>query len=252
MSRPRVLLKEAVLEGQQYLLKGSEARRLLKVLRLGPGDRVNVFDNLGMEGEASIAEVLPDGSITLQVMRTRTLNTESSLEILLVQGVPRPAKMDWVLQKCTELGIKGIGLLLCKRSFFPREDMISQKRWSRWQKILEEAARQSGRSSVPELMGPWNLKKFLEYQEQDQALRLVFWEGETRSHLREVLARVERRPSRAWVVVGPEGGLEKKEIEGLGEAGFVPVGLGPRILRTETAALAAVTILQYVLGDMGE
>lgn len=210
-----------------------------------------VFDGEGMEGEARIQQVDQRGRVTLEVLRVERGRRDSPLRLHLVQGLPRAQKLEWVLQKATELGVSQIGVLLCQRSLGSAKGLRGTRRWSRWRRILEEAARQCGRARVPDLVGPWDLDEFLEFQGGSQALRLVLWEEARGKGLSEALRDLAGPPREVWLVVGPEGGLEPWEVDRMVEAGFIPVGLGPRTLRTETAGAVALAILQFLFGDLG-
>ena len=220
------------------------------MLRLHLGEAVLVFDGQGREGTASIKEVDEGGRLVLEVLSSNEVERESSLSVHLVQGLAKAHKMEWVLQKATELGARDVGVLLCQRSVPGGRELTGTSRWSRWRRILEEASRQSGRSQVPELRGPWGLEEFLGVV-PPQALRLVMWEGARGKGLREALSPLQEPPREAWLVVGPEGGLEPWEVDRMVQAGFIQVGLGPRVLRTETAGPAVLAILQFLYGDLG-
>lgn len=250
MSRPRVLVRGSLREGGTFLLDKRESRRILSVLRLTPGEEVLVFDGEGCEGTARVGRTDQQGRLILEVISLETVERESCLNLHLVQGLPKAQKMEWVLQKVTELGVSGIGVLSCRRSVPSARGLQGSAKWARWLKILQEATRQCGRSKVPQLAGPWDLEEFLDIPEPE-ALKLVLWEGESDKRLRDVLSSLKEAPRDVWVVVGPEGGFEVQEVQGLVRAGFVPVRLGPRILRTETAGMAVLALLQFLYGDLG-
>ncbi|MGQ9858283.1 MAG: RsmE family RNA methyltransferase [Thermodesulfobacteriota bacterium] len=249
MSRPRVLLRGRLSPGGLFVLEPREARRLTKTLRLKAGETVGIFDGRGLEGEARIQRT--GRGWGLEVLRLERALWVPSLRLNLVQGLARPQRLEWVLQKSTELGVSRVGLLRCRRCVSQPQDLKDSGRWRRWCRIMEEASRQCGRAEVPDLLGPWELEEFVEFQRGARGLRLVLWEEARSKGLREALEGRETPPGEAWVVVGPEGGLEEREVERLVECGFEAVGLGPRILRTETAGIAALAILQFSFGDLG-
>ncbi len=220
------------------------------MLRLNPGAEVVVFDGEGSEGRARLGRLDKEGHLVLEVLESKLLDRESPLMVRLVQGLPRGMKMEWVLQKATELGVAQVGLLSSQRSVCSGRDLREKGKWSRWLKILEEASRQCGRNRVPDLLGPWSLDEFLRVSKAE-ALKLVLWESALDRPLRNVMASLKEIPGSVWLVVGPEGGFEAWEVEKLLGAGFVPVGLGPRILRTETVGVAALALLQFLYGDLG-
>lgn len=250
MSRPRVLVRESLIPGGVLLLDKKESRRLSRVLRLHPGEEVLVFDGEGGEAQARVLRLDQEGRLILEVTGLESSKRESHLNLNLVQGLAKAEKMEWVLQKATELGAAMVGVLSCRRSVPSTRGIKETAKWARWLKILEEASRQSGRSRVPELAGPWGLEEFLDIPEA-QALKLVLWEDESQRGLKDVISLLKETPRDVWLVVGPEGGFEGREVQKLIQAGFVSVGLGPRILRTETAGVAVLAVLQFLYGDLG-
>jgi 16S rRNA (uracil1498-N3)-methyltransferase len=158
--------------------------------------------------------------------------------------------MDWVIQKATELGASEICVLRAHRSIPRVEGAPSRTRMERWNRIAVEAARQCGRTRVPILSGPVTLETLCRRVAREAGLKLVAWEGETKRGLRGAVAEAGQGCQEAWLAVGPEGGFEEVEVRALEGAGFRPVRLGPRILRTESAGPAAMAILQHLLGDL--
>jgi 16S rRNA (uracil1498-N3)-methyltransferase len=250
MTRPRVLVKGTLRPGSSLLLDKKESRRLSRVLRLNPGRELLVFDGKGVEARARVGRLDQEGRLILEVIDLESLEREPHLNLSLVQGLAKASKMEWVLQKATELGVVRLGVLSCRRSVPWASRSQETAKWSRWLKIIEEASRQCGRSRVPELAGPWELEEFINVPEP-QALRLVLWEAESENRLKDVLSSLKEAPKDVWVVVGPEGGFESWEVQKLLQAGCVAVGLGPRILRTETAGIAVLALLQFLYGDLG-
>lgn len=229
-------------------LSGDLFRHIATVLRLKAGDSFVLADGCGHEAVATIREV-GKGIVTVDLGGAyRTPADAGSLEITLCQGLPKGEKMDLILQKGAELGVSQVQVFNADRSVARLDSGKSVKRVGRWEKILLEAARQSGRSSIPGVGFHDNLSGVL--KAEGAALKLLLWEGEKEQGLREVIERNEK-PLSVSIIVGPEGGLSSKEAELAVKAGYVPVTLGKRILRTETAGLAAMAILQYIWGDLG-
>jgi 16S rRNA (uracil1498-N3)-methyltransferase len=171
------------------------------------------------------------------------------VSITLGQGLPKADKFEWVVQKTTELGVAEIVPLLTERVVPQLSARHGTPKVARWEKLAREASKQSGRSTVPRLSPPRSLEGFYaSYQRAD--LKLVLWEGEGTRRLRTALAAFAPVTSVA-VVVGPEGGLTPREVAQGESYGFIVVGLGERILRTETAGLVAVALLQYQFGEIG-
>ncbi len=219
----------------------SQARQITRVLRMGVGHRVLTFNGGGQEWEVEIVSASPR-EVVGRIVAERRIPRESPLRIVLVQALLKAPKMDYLIQKVTEMGIAEVVLLLTRRTV--AEGLGKVDRWGR---IAIEAAEQSGRLTVPTLRGPYPLADFV--AALNPGLKLVLWEGEEVGTLAGLLDRTSP-PEEVHVLVGPEGGLDVDEVALLGENGFVPVSIGPRTLRAETAAMAAVAVLQHRWGDL--
>jgi 16S rRNA (uracil1498-N3)-methyltransferase len=239
--------KEFLREGRS-VISGELARHIATVLRLKSGERICFADGAGHEAEAVIAAIEKDGIHVEIGPLQHTASTVDSPRITVCQGLPKGEKTDLILQKCTELGVAGIELFQAARSVTRFEDDRLAKRLLRWERIVQEAARQSGREDIPVVGFSGSLGEAL--QRRGSSLGLLLWEGEEDVRLKEVLEGREK-PEAISVVIGPEGGLTSEEAAEAADLGFIPVSLGKRILRTETAGLAVVSILQYVWGDVG-
>jgi 16S rRNA (uracil1498-N3)-methyltransferase len=235
---PRVYVPSEQLSGPRVVLGGEPHRHLAKVLRLAAGDQGLVFDGGGTEIEARVVAV---GSRTIELeLGQRRAVVSAPVTITLLQAVPRGERMDIIVQKATELGVARIVLVQAQRSVA----RPSASRVRRWQTIAQEAARQSGRADVPEVTGPLALPEAVA-QVRD-GTRLVLWEEEHGRPLRSTLDGT----AQIALLVGPEGGLAVQEVVEARTHGFVPVGLGPRILRVETAAIVAVALVQAAAGGL--
>ncbi len=235
----RFFIDPELLEEEQIELP-EEVLRHLQVLRLQTGDRIELLNGSGTSCHCELLEI--GRKLARVQVKKRHQVSEKALQLTLCQGLPKGDKFDLVLQKGTELGISRFQPTLCQRNQQP-----GRPRLQRWQKIVREAARQSGRQLLPELLAPAPLTDIM--ANCDQELRLVPWE-QSQTPLAEVLPAAP--PQNAAVLIGPEGGLSSTEIDLAKEHGFIPVSLGPRILRTETAGFAVAGILQYLYGDLGE
>lgn len=243
--RPRrFYLSPEVLQAAEPFLEGNEARHLVKVLRLVPGDRVVLFDGTGWEYQARIAKVRGE-TVFFSILGREFAPRESPLRLAL--GVPliRPQPLEWILQKGTELGVSAFYLY---HSAFSAHN-YTQKDWkgrlARWQRIITEAAKQCGRNRFPELLEPRTFESLLE---TGFPCRILPYENETAYSFREFADKVPKvNEILAWV--GPEGGFSPEEICRVREKGIITVSLGPRILRSETAALAVITLVQFLWGD---
>ncbi len=231
-------------------LHKDHARYLARVLRLQPGDSVFLLDGRGNRCRAEILEI-SRLSVALKLGGTERLDSESPLKITLVQGLPKVGKMDWIVQKATELGVVSIAPVITERSQV-RHSGDRRTGWiERWRKIAESATAQSGRGIVPEIYNPEPLDVFLR-KRKDSGRGVVFWEeSETEKTLKTAIRGIEFSSGHLAVLVGPEGGLTAVEAGMAEKAGFVQASLGPRILRTETAAVVAIGLLQFALGDLG-
>jgi 16S rRNA (uracil1498-N3)-methyltransferase len=236
---------ERVVDGR-VTFDALETRHLARVLRLGPGDTVIASDGAGHDYTVRLDAVRPRA--TGVVVGVADAVDESPLAITLVQGVPKGDKLETIVRAATELGVARIVPALAARTVVRLAERQSAARLARWQRVAREAAKQSGRRTVPDVAPPRPLEACLE-EARDAELALCLWESEP-SPLGAVLAEA-KRPRRIAILIGPEGGLERAEAEAARARGWRVVGLGARILRTETAAPALIAILQSRWGDMG-
>jgi 16S rRNA (uracil1498-N3)-methyltransferase len=223
-----------------------ESRHLTRVLRLRPGDTVVATDGAGRDYTVRLESLGQPATGT--VLGEAAVAVASPLAITLIQGVPKGDKMEAIVRAATELGVVRVQPALCERTIVRLETSRWRDRARRWQRVAREAAKQSGRAVIPEVEPPRPLGEWLA-SGAPADLALCLWEGEG-ARLGGVLAAVTA-PRSALVVVGPEGGLARAEVERAREHGFVVTSLGPRILRTETAGPAIVAVLQSRFGDLG-
>jgi len=220
------------------------AHHLATVLRLSEGEEILLLDGLGAVCRCRI-ESLSRRDGAARVLERRQ-QTERALPVRLLQGLPKGDKMDLVLQKGTELGLTAFSPVFAARSVPTPSAERGEKRRRRWERIVREAAQQSRRVCLPRLGDVLPLGEALRHSSEE--LRLMLWEEESLP-LAEVLPAAA--PRDVAVLVGPEGGFCPEEVAAARACGFVPVGLGPRILRSETAGLAIAAVLQYLYGDLG-
>jgi 16S rRNA (uracil1498-N3)-methyltransferase len=240
MRLTRVYVEAALTGGTRGLVSGNAANHIVRVLRLGVGDALTLFDGRGGEYAARI-EALKKDAVEVAVGEHVAVERESPLAITLAQGVSRGERMDWVMQKATELGVQRIVPLITKRSVVRLDPGQAQKKLQHWRGIIIASCEQCGRNRLPELAAPRDLQEFLSSDAETAALRLLL---SPRGTLR--IAAINPT-STLTVLIGPEGGLAPEEAEAALAQGFLGVQLGPRILRTETAAIAA---LQQAIGDL--
>ncbi len=229
-------------EARQVTLTGDDAKHIARVLRMQPGELIELV----IGEQAYLAELLlVDVSGVVARIGEQLQDSESPLQIHLYQALPKSDKMDLIVQKATELGVREITPILSERVIVKPKEAAASQRITRWQRIAAEAAKQSRRRLVPTVH---DLLALAELPTAPGRLRLVAWE-EAERPLAELLQCTETK--QVDILIGPEGGLTSAEVAVLGRLGFQSVSLGPRILRTETAPLALVSILQYQLGDVG-
>ncbi len=246
MYRFRVRLED--IAENRLTLRGQEARHLSKVLRLGPGEEVLAFDNSGLEYRARVEQVNQD-EVVCVILAQYESGREPGLDVLLLQGLPKVDKMELIIQKTTELGVRSIIPLRTTRAVVQLEGKKAQDRVDRWQKIAAEAAKQCGRPKVPEIGQVADLAVAIRALPPGTMV-LAAYEAEETQGLAEALKSWPGGP--IALVIGPEGGFDSREVAFLTEQGALSVSLGPRILRTETAGMAALTMVLYHLGDLGK
>ena len=242
MHIPRILLQDRFAAGDILMLDKQPAHHIRRVLRLRPGATLKVFDGQGTEHNAILHEI-NHGRVTVEIGGKVACIAEPPHTITLVQGITRGDRMDFTLQKAVELGIAAIQPLWMQRSRKKLDDTRMQKRMRHWQGILVSACEQSGRSTLPELLVPADYRNWLD-SGQSKGLRIMLHpDGEY------TLTELERPRGRIVLLVGPEGGISNEETTLATHSGFFSVRLGPRILRTETAAMAALAGMQALWGD---
>jgi 16S rRNA (uracil1498-N3)-methyltransferase len=292
----RVYVDEPLMAGTSCFIGGSAANHIARVLRLREGDTLTLFDGRGGEYGARLAGFRKD-AVQVDVKEHRDVERESALDLTLVQGISRGERMDWVMQKATELGVRRIVPMFTERSVVKLDDRQSEKKLQHWRGIVIAACEQCGRNRVPEVTAPMNFYEAIRASggsaetsrargaaatadagaatsvavaradtaaanagpaaSADPANGALSDDSATTAPARLLLSpqaalrtRDLPRPSRVILLIGPEGGLADNEEEAAVKAGFNPVQLGPRILRTETAAIAALAALQHDFGDL--
>ena len=257
-------------EGDKVTLRGPLVHQLRDVLRLMPGDGIVVLDDSGWEYEVQLNTIEQEQALG-QIQNKLLARTEPRAKITLYQSLLKGDKFEWVLQKGTELGIVEFVPIVCDRCVVGSVDDVSKAKLERWQRIVLEAAEQSRRARLPRLQTPLLFSQACERARRAD-LALLSWEGERTRSLRSMLTQYDalpikvhgktssmpaiagretgRKPFSISVFVGPEGGFTTREVDQARRYGLAPVSLGPRILRAETAALAAATMILYQLEDL--
>ena len=234
---------------EKPVLTGTEALHAVKVLRLQPGAVIVVCDDEGHSAETEVTAVSEE-RVALQVRRVLDETTEAELQLHILQGLAKGEKMEWVLQKTVELGCSFFAPIAAERSVLRLDAKKAAARQERWERIALEAAKQCKRSRIPEIRPVASLEAALAALPEDSLL-IVLYEDEQSLGLKEALAALTERPRHVAVLIGPEGGLSPQEVAAVRQYGALVVRMGPRILRTETAAVAAAAVVMYELGDLG-
>lgn len=239
----RIHVDQPLAPGTGLILPAQAGEHVARVLRLAAGDPLTLFNGDGYDYSASIRNV-GKREVAVEVESAQCAGRESPLALTLAQGVARGEKMDLIVQKATELGVERIVPLLTERSEVKLDAARAEKRLAHWRAVAASACEQSGRARVPEILPTQPLAAWLATLAADGALRLALLpEGDSAARMLQFTA------AGGLLVVGPEGGLGERDVATLQAAGFRGLRLGPRILRTETAGLAALAALQALHGD---
>ncbi len=236
-------------------ITGNDAEQIRKVLRIREGEEIAVLDGQGWEYRVQLTSI-KKGSVTGEIIFKDFKSEDTKIKIVLGQGIPKGEKMDFIIQKATELGVSEIvplRLQRCTVKISPIPPLSKGgvggfEKIKRWQRIAKESSEQSLRRFIPSINTIYDLKEFCK-KYKDLDLKIVFYEEEEKRGLRNLLGEKGEVKSIS-VIVGPEGGLSSEEIEIANSYGFISTGLGQRILRTDTVALSAISILQFLYGDI--
>ena len=247
----RFFVSPVVLGRSPVLLDGAQAHQIRRVLRVRPGERVTLLDNCGWAYEASLVSY-GDSDARFDILRRWVAEGEPHTHITLYQAVLKGEKFGWVLQKGTEVGISRFVPMICERNVAD-ERAVSGPRRERWERIIREAAEQSGRGRLP-VLAPMESLVALEQDSSassSAALPLILWEEERRTSLKQALASCNFAVRASIeLLVGPEGGFVAHELETAERKGARRVSLGPRTLRAETAGVVAAAAILYEAGEM--
>ena len=254
---PRFFIENPLAPEQTtYEINGDEARHIASVLRMSPGDGLTLCDGNRTDYTARITAI-DRATVTVEILDRCPSDTESPVEIVLFQGLPKSDKLDEIIQKSVELGVSRVVPMSCERSVARVDAKDADRKVERWQKIALAAAKQCGRGQIPDVAWPTSFRRVVEDCKTFD-LALIPWESEREQSLRSALegaapalhAKIAsgQRP-RIAILIGPEGGFSLAEIDLALAAGIVPVTLGRRILRTETAGPAVLAMLGYQFGD---
>ncbi|MEA3279718.1 MAG: 16S rRNA (uracil(1498)-N(3))-methyltransferase [Thermodesulfobacteriota bacterium] len=241
-------INQSDITGSTSIITGTDAKHIKKVLRLKPGDIIGLFDGLGFEYEARIVH-LSASSVEVLITRSFPSKTESPVQIIVAQAFLKDRKMDTLVRQLSELGITKWMPFIASRSVPKPDKKRLAARTERWKKIAVEALKQCKRSRITEIGTTVSFENILKTV-KDYDLKIAFYENETKS-INSILSKHDRNIGTICIMLGPEGGFTSQEIESARNCGFYISALGPRILKSETAAIAASTLIQYLFGDLG-
>lgn len=240
----RFFVKKDDIEGSSATITGEDLKHISKVLRMAPGDRVVLCDGEGYQHLAEISEITKDYA-RLEIVNSERCMSEPAQRITLYQGLPKGDKMELIVQKCVELGISEIVPVAAERSIVKIKPGEFGGKRTRYQRVAYEAAKQCGRGIIPEVA---DLVTFKSMDMSRHDLIIIAYEDEKGNTLKSLL-KANPKAMDIAIVIGPEGGLEKAEVDMLTQKGGMAVTLGPRILRTETAGMAALAMILYEIEE---
>jgi len=243
MRIPRIYTDSQLTVGNACELDEKAAQHVGRVLRMQPGQQLSLFNGDGQDYDATIQES-GKKHVRVDITGATPNTTESPLDIVLGQTLSKGDRMDYAVQKAVEMGATRIVPLTTERCDVKLKGDREDKRLRHWQQVAISAAEQCGRARVPDILPVMNLSQWLEHS-QTCDLRLVL------HHRTEQSLDSLTKPASVALMIGPEGGLSLEEIESAEQSGFLPVALGPRVLRTETAPVAAIALCQWLWGDIG-
>lgn len=242
MRIPRLYQSIPLIPQQFIELDEKTSHYLLNVMRAKVGYNLNIFND--QDEYSAVIHQIHKKRIIVEIFNLIQRQTESQIQICLAQSMARGEKMDFIIQKAVELGVQTIVPLFTERSNVRLSKERAKNRLSHWRSIVISACEQSGRNHIPEILQPVSLREWLPQAQANRAFVLF-------PHAHTIMTEERLKPGASVIcLIGPEGGLSDGEIHFAKEQGFLPLSLGPRILRVETAAIAVLSILQFHFGDM--
>lgn len=247
---PKFFVKDNQINEDIINITGTDVNHIANVLRLKIDDEIQVCnEEKGFNYNTRIIEINKE-VVKCNIIEVRESKSEANVHINILQGLPKAEKMELIIQKCTELGVKEITPVEMERCIVKLDGKSEGKKIERWQKIAEVAAKQSGRDKIPKINNVINIKNVCNFL-TNYDIVLVPYENEKNITLKEVLEKLPKRDLKIAIIIGPEGGFEEKEIQMLEQNNYKIVTLGNRILRTETVAIAMTSVILYELADFG-
>lgn len=232
---------------KEIVITGPDVNHIRNVLRMRAGEELLAADGQGSEYRCILRE-LQDSEIRAEICRKLSGSAELPSRITLFQGLPKSDRMDFIIQKCVELGVFRIVPVTTKRTVVKLDAKKEESRRKRWTAVSESAAKQSGRGIIPEISGVQSFREAVEEAGELDVCLIPYEKAEDMARTREILSGIPAGAS-IGVFIGPEGGFEEEEVREAMEAGARPITLGRRILRTETAGMAVLAMLGYLLEE---
>ncbi len=252
----RFLIEPDDVHNDSLTITGDDAKHMLQVLRFKPGDAFLAFDGTGLEYEAEVVSITKS-SVSGKIIKACQPGTEPGKKVVLFQGIPKTDKMDWIIQKSVELGVWEIVPVATQYSVVQIKDKGLDGKLERWNRIAREACKQSGRVIVPEVKAPMMFQDALKLwsdkiknEPEGETITVFCYENEGKKCLKDLFKCYNiDHISTAGIFIGPEGGFSVGEIQLAQQHRFNPVSLGKRILRTETAAIAVLSVVMHEMGE---
>ena len=242
---PKFFIHSKNFTADRVIITGDDVHHLGHVLRKKVGDTLIITRHEDRLNFRTQIEAITPFAVHLRILEQIPVSFHTKHPLILAQGIPKHTKMDFIIQKATELGVEEIIPLTSRYSFVNSKGMISQTRRNRWHKICCEAAKQCGRNNIPKLHSPTEFSILLgRLGKEPNFLRLLLWEKEQHNRLKNVLGQ-QKKVKKIIILIGPEGSFSDDEIQLAIETQFIPVSCAPWVLRCETAALYALSIIQY-------
>lgn len=239
---PRFPITTDQINENEAIVTGNDYKHIVKVLRLKPGDDITLFDNNSTEYYGNIREINKK-EIMVEISESKIVNTESPIEITLLQGLPKADKMDYIIEKATELGVHRVVPVITERSQIRERD-----RKKRWDRIALEASKQCGRTKPAIVENTLNFDDAAKLYSKGELA--VILQVNSEISVKDYIKKSLQAPQNIVLFVGPEGGFTDNEVLLGNEMGFISLGLGPRVLRTETASLSVLSVFQFHYGDL--
>lgn len=233
---------------QEIIITGTDVNHIRNVLRMRLGEKLEISDGNNKKYLCEIKEMSTE-NVTTGILEEKTADSESACRIVLFQGLPKSDKMDWIVQKSVELGVSEIVPMATRRAVVKLDEKKGRKKQERWQAVAESAAKQAGRGIIPEIKAVSGFREALSYAETLDHILIPYELAEGMDETRKQFSSLKKGES-IGIFIGPEGGFEIDEVQNaVKTAGAVPVTLGRRILRTETAGLFVLSVLSYLLEE---